>query len=66
MTELGTLVRSGGTVRATSLLAAYNAVGTPAIGTDAGWTPALHTTVLPAIAVPFLVTATAGTICLPT
>jgi pectate lyase len=65
MTELGTLVRSAGKVRAMSLLAAYNAVGATAIGTDAGWTPTLHTTVLPAFAVPFLVTATAGTICLP-
>ncbi len=65
MTETGTLVRVGGTLSQTSLLAAYNAANTPTIGTDAGWTPTLHTTVLPAIAVPFLVTATAGAHCLP-
>jgi pectate lyase len=65
MTEIGTLVRAGGTVQSTSLLAAYNATGGTQIGTDAGWTPTLHTTVLPSFAVPFLVLATAGTICLP-
>ncbi|HKT03333.1 MAG TPA: polysaccharide lyase family 1 protein, partial [Rugosimonospora sp.] len=64
MTESGTLVRSGGTVTPVSLLGAYNAANTTQIGTDAGWTPTLHTTVLPTIAVPFVVLATAGAHCL--
>jgi pectate lyase len=66
MTEVGTVVRTPGSrPTATSLLAAYNATATTLIGTDAGWTPTLHTAVLPAIAVPLLVMATAGTVCLP-
>jgi pectate lyase len=66
MTELGTLVRSGGHVTATSLLAAYNAASDPDIGTDAGWTPTLHTTVLPTALVPLVVGLTAGSGRLPT
>lgn len=64
MTEQGTLVRAGGKVTATSVLAAYNAANTPTIGTDAGWTPTLHKPVLPTVAVPLLVLATAGAHCL--
>lgn len=60
MTEIGTLVSQNGQVTATSLLAAYNAASDPDIGTDAGWTPTLHTTVLPTALVPLLVDLSAG------
>jgi pectate lyase len=66
MTEKGTLLFAGGRVTETSLLAAYNAAHDPDIGTDAGWTPTLHTVVLRAAVVPVLVTLAAGSGRLPT
>jgi pectate lyase len=61
MTEKGTLVRVGtGPVVSTSLLDAYNATHSPQLGTDAGWTPTLRTSLDPTASVPGLVTAHAG------
>jgi pectate lyase len=60
MTENGTWIGQNGRFAPASALAAYNAVGTPTIGTDAGWTPTLRQFVLPTLAVPVLVKLTAG------
>jgi pectate lyase len=62
MTEIGTLSRVGtGPISTTGLLDAYNATHDPDIGGDAGWTPALRAgPVLPAAAVPAVVTRFAG------
>ncbi|HEY2672925.1 MAG TPA: polysaccharide lyase family 1 protein [Rugosimonospora sp.] len=65
MTEKGTWIRQNGTFAPASALADYNAVGTPTIGTDAGWTPTLRTLVLPTVVVPVVVRLTAGTHLLP-
>ncbi|MBB6545379.1 pectate lyase family protein [Nonomuraea rubra] len=54
--EEGTLVNG----RPVDVLAAYNAVKDPDLGSDVGWTPALHGRVDPARAVPALVKARAG------
>jgi pectate lyase len=61
MTERGTWIRQNGAFAPASALADYNAVGTPTIGTDAGWTPTLRTLVLPTVVVPVVVRLTAGT-----
>lgn len=42
------------------LVAAYNAAHDPDLGTDAGWTPTLHTRITPARQVPGLVSRQAG------
>lgn len=61
MTEIGTLRRVGtGPVVPVNFLAEYNAAHDPDLGTDAGWTPALRTTVHPTSAVPSVVIAGAG------
>jgi pectate lyase len=61
MTEIGTVARVG-TQRPVpvSLLAEYNATHDPDLGTDAGWVPVLRTRVDPTMAVPAIVSATAG------
>jgi pectate lyase len=66
MTEIGTVVLAGGRLSSTSLLADYNAAHDPDIGTDAGWTPTLHTTILPTLLVPIVVGLSAGSGHLPT
>jgi pectate lyase len=63
ITERGTWARTGGRGfgKPISLLDAYNAVNDPPLGDDVGWTPALRRgAVLPAAAVPFVVTLSAG------
>jgi pectate lyase len=61
MTEKGSLTRVGtGPTVAVSFLAEYNATHDPDLGTDAGWTPTLRTTVDPTADVPAVVTANAG------
>jgi pectate lyase len=42
------------------LIAVYNAAHDPDFGTDAGWTPTLHTRIHPVAAVPVLVSVLAG------
>ncbi|GAA4915393.1 pectate lyase [Nonomuraea thailandensis] len=54
--EEGTLVNG----RPVDVLAAYNAVKDPDLGSDVGWAPSLHGRVDPARAVPALVKARAG------
>jgi pectate lyase len=44
----------------TDLLAAYNAINTPTLSGDVGWTPQLHLTINPTPAVPALVLLFAG------
>lgn len=44
----------------TDLLAAYNAINTPTLGGDVGWTPQLHLAISPTPAVPVLVLLFAG------
>lgn len=66
MTEIGTLTRVGtGPIVAVNFLAEYNTAREPDLGTDAGWTPALRTTVHPTADVPAVVTAAAGVGKLP-
>jgi pectate lyase len=64
ITEIGTWVRTDdrrGIGRPMSLLDAFNAVNDPALGDDAGWTPQLRRgPVLPAVAVPAVVSQLAG------
>lgn len=62
MTERGTWVRTGrGLGHPMSLLDAYNAANDPPLGDDAGWVPDLrHGPVLPAVLVPYVVGALAG------
>jgi hypothetical protein len=61
----GTKIGVSGTVidapdNAVDVLAAYNAVNTPALLSDPGWTPTLFTSMDPAASVPALVTCVAG------
>jgi pectate lyase len=66
MTEKGTMVRVGtGKISDVNLLDAYNATHTPQLGTDAGWTPTLRTSLDPTASVPGKVTAQAGAGKLP-
>ncbi len=48
LTARGDLLRVGGTVTPFDPIAAYNAANDPDLGSDAGWTPTLHTGVDPA------------------
>ena len=61
MTEIGSMVRYGtAPPKAVSFLAAYNAVNTPTIAPDAGWTPTLRagpltpTLLVPLVVAPFV------------
>lgn len=67
VTEKGSWVAEGRRLpRPASLLDAYNAAHSPALGSDAGWTPTLrHGPVLPAVAVPVYTSLTAGAGKLP-
>ncbi|NDL57349.1 pectate lyase family protein [Phytoactinopolyspora mesophila] len=62
ITEKGTWADLGrGKARPVSLLDEFNAINTPGLGDDAGWTPVLRRgPVLPAIAVPAVVSKSAG------
>ncbi|GAA4208830.1 pectate lyase family protein [Microbispora amethystogenes] len=60
LTAKGNLLRVGGTERPIDLVGAYNAKHDPDLGADAGWTPALHTGIDPAAAVPREVSRHAG------
>ncbi|WP_182904329.1 polysaccharide lyase family 1 protein [Microbispora sp. H13382] len=51
LTAKGNLLRVGGRETPLDLVAAYNAKNDPDLGSDAGWTPTLHTTVDPAATV---------------
>ncbi|GAA0841847.1 polysaccharide lyase family 1 protein [Streptosporangium amethystogenes subsp. fukuiense] len=48
LTARGNVLRVGGPVVPLDLVAAYNAAHDPDFGTDAGWTPTLHTAIEPA------------------
>jgi pectate lyase len=66
ITEHGTWVRTGGTVRPLSVLDAYNTVNDPQLGDDVGWIPELRRgPVLPAPLVPAVVSLLAGADRLP-
>ena len=58
LTARDNLVGTGGRTSPVDLIAAYNAAHDPDFGTDAGWTPILHTRIdnprLVPIIVPFL------------
>jgi pectate lyase len=59
----GTAIHETGTTvngKRVDVLAAYNAVNDPDLGSDVGWTPTLHTRIDPTWAVPGLVRAGAG------
>ncbi|WP_307800885.1 pectate lyase [Microbispora triticiradicis] len=60
LTARGNLLRVGGTERPIDLVGTYNANHDPDLGADAGWTPALHTGIDPAAAVPREVSRHAG------
>jgi len=48
LTARGNLLRVGGKERPIDLVGVYNAAHDPDLGTDAGWTPTLHTRIDPA------------------
>jgi pectate lyase len=54
------LLRVGGSTTPIDLIAGYNAAHDPDFGTDAGWTPTLHTRIDPPRLVPVLVLLVAG------
>jgi pectate lyase len=56
----GTLVNGRSARHAVDVVAAYNAVNSPALGTDVGWTPTLFTRIDPTARVPGLVREGAG------
>ncbi|HEV8693206.1 MAG TPA: hypothetical protein VGQ93_03320 [Lysobacter sp.] len=56
----GTLLNGVTANNAVDVVAAYNAVNTPALGTDVGWTPTLHGWIEPAGTVPASVVRGAG------
>ncbi|MET8048112.1 pectate lyase [Streptosporangium sp. NPDC005286] len=60
LTARGNVLRVGGPVTPLDLVAAYNAAHDPDFGTDAGWTPTLHTAIEPAPAVHKSVSRHAG------
>ncbi|WP_030907039.1 pectate lyase family protein [Streptosporangium amethystogenes] len=60
LTARGNVLRVGGPVTPLDLVAAYNAAHDPDLGTDAGWTPTLHTAIEPAPAVRESVSRHAG------
>jgi pectate lyase len=63
LTARNNLVRTNGRTAPVDLIAAYNAAHDPDFGTDAGWTPTLHTRIDPARAVPALVILRSGAGC---
>jgi pectate lyase len=60
LTARNNLVRSHGQTSQVDLIAAYNATHDPDFGTDAGWTPVLHTDIDDARSVPDKVSRHAG------
>ena len=60
LTARNNLLRTGRHTEPFDLVALYNATHDPDLGTDAGWTPTLHTGITPARQVPTLVTRKAG------
>jgi pectate lyase len=60
LTARDQLVRAGGRTAPVDLIAAYNAAHDPDFGTDAGWTPTLHTRIDPPRLVPVTVVLLAG------
>ncbi|SDR00651.1 pectate lyase family protein [Thermostaphylospora chromogena] len=60
LTARDNLVQQHGGPKPVDLIAVYNAVHDPDLGTDAGWTPTLHTRIDPAARVRHLVTRNAG------
>jgi pectate lyase len=60
LTARGNVLRVGGRVTPIDLIAVYNAVNDPDFGTDAGWTPTLHTGIDPAESVRLSVSQHAG------
>ncbi|MEV6631832.1 polysaccharide lyase family 1 protein [Actinoplanes sp. NPDC051470] len=61
ITAIGSLVATPGRLpRRVDLVAAYNAAYDPDLAPDAGWRPTLRTRLDPAVAVPLIVAATAG------
>ncbi|MFL6120534.1 polysaccharide lyase family 1 protein [Actinophytocola sp.] len=60
VTARDNLLRTGHRTEPVDLVAAYNATHDPDFGTDAGWTPTLHTGITPARQVPRLVSRHAG------
>ncbi|MEU8206087.1 pectate lyase [Streptosporangium sp. NPDC049046] len=60
LTARGNLLRVGGKVSPVDLVSVYNAAHDPDLGSDAGWTPALHTGIDPAASVERSVSRHAG------
>ncbi|GAA5054032.1 pectate lyase [Thermocatellispora tengchongensis] len=60
LTARNDLLRVGGKTKPIDVVAAYNAAHDPDLGTDAGWTPTLHTGIDPAWSVPRSVSRHAG------
>jgi pectate lyase len=61
ITAVGSLVQAGNRLpRRVDLVAAHNQAYDPDLSPDAGWTPVLRPRVDPAVAVPLIVAATAG------
>jgi pectate lyase len=60
LTAQNNLVHSQGSTSQVDLIAAYNAAHDPDFGTDAGWTPTLHTRIDPPALVPVLISIFAG------
>jgi pectate lyase len=60
ITARDNLLRTGRHAEPADLVALYNATHDPDLGTDAGWTPTLHTRITPARHVPALVSRHAG------
>lgn len=60
LTARDNLLRAGRHTEPLDLITVYNAAHDPDLGTDAGWTPTLHTGITPARKVPALVSRQAG------